>query len=1186
MLLKALEMQGFKTFVDKIRLEFGPGITCIVGPNGSGKSNIVDALAWVLGEQSARVLRGAHMEDVIFAGSEKRRPVGLAEVTLILDNSDGALPLDYPEIAITRRIMRSGESEYKLNKVQCRLRDIQELFWDTGAGKEKFAIIGQGKLEEILTLKPEERRLFLEEVAGIARYRWRKEQVVQRLIETEQNLVRLRDILNELELQLRPLKQEADRARRHLKLVRILKLVELVQEVERLQNLAGKRDKIYQLRQEIKETLAKLEQGKDQLLRILAEKSREIEEGAIKKQELQRALQNLQTQLERTCGERELVKQKWESLTNQCREYQKEASLLEQEERLLNLERETGKNRLEALGEEEESLRRETTRLEQVIEEEQTLKSNCLNHLARLKEEMRRIEEDISLLKGERTRMEERQGLEERHLGSRKQELQELTLRLDRLQGEIRAGREELKDLEARLELLETEKHLLAGELPWQEKALKELQRRLRSLEERRQMALANLKVLYQAQREREGFGEGVKLVLAASEEGKIGTGILGVVAEKIVVPPGLERAIEIALGSSAQNIIVRSARDAEEAIKFLKASRRGRATFLPLEWLSPRALPVDARWILQEEGVLGIASELVQYQEDLKPAVQYLLGHTIIVAELKQALALAPRLRAPLRLVTLDGELIQPQGPITGGTGYKRRSFFSQTSEIRRWERELAEVNSGLTAGREEEKELTSSLEERRGQLARLEQEIATLRNKIHLLLQKISDAVEESKGLEEKIKIKKEELAQIADVSLGAGHRKKLIEEQLAALGAQKGSLEQEWKKGQEELDRVEEALLQHRQKLAGVRARLDALQGTAGELKAGLASLDRRLENLVRKRQELEKGQEEALKARDNLQTEYNNLMERIKSLTADYSRLEATLQAQEEVEKIRQEEYNQLQGQKEALSEEIASLNCRLQREEINLARLETTIEHGYQQLTVTYGPNWQEVVARPYPHLTRKAEETKTRLAAELEKLGEVNPGSIQEYKRLHDRYQELTSEIADLEGGRSALQKALQEIDAFMAQKLQVTLNAVQEAFSALFGELFGGGTAELVLTGEEDILKAGVEIMAQPPGKKTRHLALLSGGEKSLTALAFIFALLKVRPRAFCIFDEIDTALDDANVERFARLLRSFAAQTQFIVVSHRQGTMEVADVLYGVTMEEEGVSRLVSVRMEQISA
>ncbi|MBE3580715.1 MAG: chromosome segregation protein SMC [Thermoanaerobacteraceae bacterium] len=1184
--LKTLEMQGFKTFVDRTRLDFGPGITCIVGPNGSGKSNIVDAIAWVLGEQSARVLRGAHMEDVIFAGSEKRRPVGLAEVTLTLDNGDGGLPLDFPEVAVTRRLTRSGESEYKINKTPCRLRDIQELFLDTGAGKEKFAIIGQGKLEEILTAHPEERRAFLEEVAGISRYRWRKEQVLKKLAETEGNLMRLRDILQELRSQLDPLEEEAKRARKYLKLLQALQLVELIQQAAELRDLAAQRDESSRRKELWSQKLAGLYREEERITAALEGKGGEVDEALARKHSLERELQEMTARLEQSRGEQRLLQEKLTTLVGRLEEYTREIASLEEEYAALSGEQERTRQRLEDIGREEGDLQGEISRLEGTIRELEVQKDREVEGIARLRQELRRLEEGMAALRDERARLDERRSLEQRDVGSRQNELKELECRHQRLEAQRAAWRQELKALEAGLEALETEKHSLAGEVAWCEGELRGLRHRIRAGEERRHKALAHLEVLRQAQGERGAFGEGVKAVLAAAEEGRLKAGIIGVVAEKIAVPAGLERALDVALGAAAQNILVRTARDAEEAIKFLKETRRGRATFLPLEWLTGRPLPVMFRWIMQEDGVLGVASDLVQYAPDLQPAVQYLLGQTIVVRELKKALTLAPRLKNPLRLVTLDGDLIHPQGPITGGSSHKRRGIFWQAAEIRRWEQELEEVEAELTSLRQEEKEKASALEESQRRLARVEREIDGLGGKIHLLMQKLSDGEEECRSLEEKIKSKRRELDGLALWTREAAEREKTLEDRFTALDARQKELQGELDSRQEELARVEETLRQHQQELAGTRSRWETLRVTARELGAHLTSLVRRLESLARRAEELQVRREEDRRAGRSLEERQQDLEKTVGELSGACARLAALLREQEEAVRKAQEEQARLLARREEVSRQLRSLASKLQREEISLARLEAALEHGYRELTALYGRNWQDRVARPRPHLSKRAGEAKARLKAEIEKLGEVNPGVIHEYERVCRRYRELSTEVADLEGGRDTLQRALQEIDAFMAQKLETTLQAVQEAFASVFSELFGGGSAELVLTGEDNILQAGVEIMARPPGKKLQHLGLLSGGEKALTALAFIFALLKVRPRAFCIFDEIDTALDDANVSRFARLLRSFADHTQFIVVSHRQGTMEAADVLYGVTMEEEGVSRLVSVRMEQISA
>lgn len=1185
LLLKSLEIQGFKTFVDRVKLEFGPGITCIVGPNGSGKSNIVDAIAWVLGEQSARALRGSRMEDVIFAGSEKRRPVGLAEVTLVLDNTDGTLPLPYPEVAITRRLMRSGESEYKLNKIPCRLRDIQELLMDTGVGRERFSFIGQGRLEEILTAHPEERRLLLEEAAGITRSRWRKEQILKRLAETDQDLVRLKDILYELKTQLYPLEKEARRARHYQKLEKALRLVEVIEKEKRLKELSQEIKASQERKKALQEEFIKVQEEKGRLTELLTRRAQEVETAELEKQRLERELRTQAAELEKTRGEERVLKERQELINKRLAEYERELSLLEKELAGIVREQKYCHGRLTELKKERENLQAESLELEEKIRELQTIKEQELRGLARWQEEFRQAGDSFLHLQSEWARLLEREGLEKQRLAQEKDELKELIAKAQKLKQDKENWQLELKNWEARLEKLESKRYALKSKIATLEERLKELTSHLSSLEERRQTLLAHLRVLHRARQERQGFFEGVKAILAAAEKGNIG-GILGVVAEKIGVPPGLEKALEVALGSNAQNILVETAKDAEVAIRFLKETKGGWATFLPLDWLFSRIPPRFPPEILGEEGVLGVASELIEYEKLLQPAMEYLLGYTIVVRDVNLALRLAQLLRPPARLVTLDGDLIHPQGAITGGSLHKRPGFFTQAAEIRSKEKEVATLESELQVVKEERDKVVAFLDEAREELLKLEGEISTAKGRIPVLLEAISETTEELKALEEKIGLRKNKLEGINEVSLKLLERRKLLRDELEAIRNRKISLEEKLKVATQDVAKVEDDLKSSQQQLASVQARLETLEIAFREVESQLTSLERRKENLSSRREEILKDKEEKDKTVAKLRQEYEDIGDKLREIITIYSQLEEALQHVTEVVQEQQKEYSRLVARKDELEHEMVALSSRLQREEVNLARLEAALNHGYQQLNLLYGSNWKGLLAKPRPHLLKKAPEAKKRLTAKLEELGQVDIGVLGEYERLKVRYQQLVNEVADLENGRASLQAALQEIDTFMAEQLQKTLKEVEEAFNYLFRELFGGGEAKLVLNGEGDILSAGIDIIVRPPGKKLQHLALLSGGEKALTAVAFVFALLKVKPRSFCIFDEIDTALDEANVQRFARLLRSFSSKTQFIVISHRHGTMEAADVLYGVTMEEEGVSRLVSVRLEQIPA
>jgi len=1185
LLLKSLEIQGFKTFVDRTRLEFGPGITCIVGPNGSGKSNIVDAIAWVLGEQSARVLRGFRMEDVIFAGSEKRKPVGLAEVTLVLDNTDGALPLPYPEVAITRRLMRSGESEYKINKIPCRLRDIQELLLDTGAGREGFSFIGQGRLEEILSAHPEERRLLLEEAAGITRSRWRKEQVLKRLVETDRDLVRLKDILYELKNQLSPLEKEAQRARRYRKLKEALRLVELLEKDQELKNLNRALKNSRDRKEALQGKLMKLQEEKEKLNALLTRRVQEVENAELEKQRLERDLRVQGTKMEKIRGEERILKERCELIDKRLAEYEQELSLLEKELASIVNERRTCHERLDGLKKERENLQAEKQGLEGRITELQAIKEQALKGLARWQEEFRQAGDSFLHLQSEWARLVEREGLERQLLAKEKDELKELKAKTQKLKQGKEKWQLELKNWEVKLEKLENRRYALKTEIAILEKRIKELASHLSSLEERRRALLAHLQVLYRAREERQGFSEGVKNILTAAEKGNIG-GILGVVAEKIGVPSGLEKALEAALGASAQNILVETAKDAEAAIRYLKETKGGWATFLPLEWLFPRTPSRFPPEILKEEGVLGIASELVEYEGILRPAIEYLLGYTIVVRDVNLALKLARLLHPPARLVTLDGDLIHPQGAITGGSLHKRRGFFTQMAEIRSKEEEVATLEPELQVIKEERDKAIFSLEEAREELLKLEGEISKAKGRIPLLLQAISEATEEIRVLEDKISLRERKLEEISGMSIKLWEQRKQLQDELEAIKTRKSSLEEKLKLAAQDVEKAEENLKSSQQRLASIEARLETLEMTFKEVEGQLASLERRQENLSSRYEEILKDKKEKEKVLAQIKDEYQNLKDKLVGISAVYSQVEEALKNVTEALRGHQKEYSALAARRDELEHEIAALYKQLQREEVNLARLEAALNHGYQQLNLLYGSTWEELLAKPRPHLIKKVHEAQKRLAAKLEEIGEVDLGVLGEYERLKARYQELAREVYDLENGKASLQAALREIDNFMAEQLQKTLKEVEEAFDYLFRELFGGGEARLVLAGEKDILSAGIDIIARPPGKKPQHLALLSGGEKALTAVAFVFALLKVKPQSFCIFDEIDTALDEANVRRFAQLLRSFSSKTQFIVVSHRHGTMEAADVLYGVTMEEEGVSRLVSVRLEQIPA
>ncbi|WP_406678282.1 chromosome segregation protein SMC [Moorella sp. ACPs] len=1187
MYLKVVEIQGFKTFVDRVKLEFGPGLTAIVGPNGSGKSNIVDAILWVLGEQSARTLRGARMDDVIFAGSEKRRPVGMAEVTLHLDNSDGSLPLAYQEIAVTRRFFRSGEGEYYINKVPCRLRDIQELFLDTGSGRGSLAIVGQGRLEEILSARPEERRAVLEEAAGIARYRWRKKEAEQRLEGVEQDLLRLNDLIAELKEQLGPAAAEAVRARRYQKLSRILQLVELILKAgemeetrrrrqrsqERLQALAAAVEEMKALEQQLQEKAGELQ---EQQQRYLAER-----------QHYQQELQSLRERLVSTRGEINLVREKLAELARQQEEDSKRQRQLEEEKASLAAA-------LAALTREREENNQEQARLEQEIikgrEEQEKLQAEA-RELAAAMEKVRnnlfQVAHERAGCRNELVRLEEKRAAIERLLEHKRRQLQEWQQEREHLLDHLRAGQKQLQHLEEELKRLEEKKAGLEIELQLKEEELAACEKELAGWKERQRALAVQLKVLRQSQADYEGFAEGVKFILQARKRGEAAcAGILGVVVEKLAVPAELTRAVEVALGGAAQQVLVRTAAEAEAVIQFLKARGRGRVTILPLAWLEPRRWPAWAGWVLKEPGVLGIAANLVQCEAEVRPAVEYLLGQVLIVDDIRRAVALGERLRPPVRLVTLEGEVIQPRGPVTGGVARQQGGYLQRRLAIQQGEAELANLATRIKQAQEQQEQLQKMLAGNRQEYHEVTEGLLTCRGRLHNLLQRLSERKEDLARLEEKIAVLEEELAQSTGGSLDLGKERAEKQELLDRLADLEGQLNLQLSGLQERAAACQQQIASCRQELAVNEARLQALVNAREQLNL-------RERELARQQEKWQRQQEELAARRAPAAALENDLRANLEKLAGEEDRLqEACRQAVAILARLEDESSARV-GRQEELARELDRLQARKdktlarrQQEEINLARLETTLAAGLAELEERFGPQWEAELQKPRPHLQKRAAAVRELIKERLVSLGEVNPGAIEAYERLKARVDELEQQKKDLEEGRAALHQVINEMERLMARQLKATLAAVQEHFAAIFQELFDGGEARLELTGSQDILTAGLEIVARPPGKKPQHLALLSGGEKALTVVAFIFALLKVKPSAFCIFDEVDTALDEANVERFARMLRQFSARTQFIVITHRQGTMAAADVLYGVTMTEQGVSRLVSVRLEQLPA
>ncbi|NLN06294.1 MAG: chromosome segregation protein SMC [Firmicutes bacterium] len=1177
MLVKRLELGGFKSFAEKTVFTLTPGITVIVGPNGCGKSNIADAFRWVLGEQSARYLRGLRMEDIIFNGTTQRKPLNYAEVSVTFDNTDGTLCLDYQEITVTRRLYRSGESEYLLNRRPCRLRDILELFMDTGVGKEAYSFIGQGRIEEIITAKPEERRQIFEEAAGIAKYKARKREAQRRLAETAENLLRVGDIITELKAQLEPLQVQAEQAQSYLAYREKLKALEVDVLVAEAKKLRARRD---EAEEKAKAAADELRTGQAALNRLeagLAEKQLRLDEAqeaaAAERQKLQQLsseLEKLQRQLAVRAEKRSNIEKQLEEAQAAMQELEVQAKQLTAEKELLGA-KQSRLHSLLAVAEKELTAAEAKLRALENSPEEQRAGA-VQAELAGRQEERRKLQSVYDRLVLEKIQLEEKNTLLAARREEKHREMQSLQRELAALREKADLKRMQLQELKEQMTAQTKELAALRVSREKCQKKLQEAQEKLSGLQNR-------LSVLQELDTAMDGYYQGVKTVLAAGE--KTLPGIYGTVADVITVPPRYVTALEAALGPALQHLVAENEEAAKRAIAYLKRTRGGRATFLPLAILS--APPGRRQPELEKlSGYLCCAAEAVKTDAKFLPVVEALLSRIHLVSDMDAALAAARILHFRERVVTLEGDVIQPGGAMSGG---------------------FAKREGGILARRREKAEL---------QVA-----IAAETRKLQALQEDINGLLRRQTDLEEQNRMTGERLQQAQFTVKLAEQEMSYRQRQLVALEAEASGLTTAVAAAEKELVEHRAALQEAAEKLAqageeentlkvelahlsGVLAAREqekrALQAHYTECRVRLASLRQQEEHLEleaeRLRRELARLQEkrglklsEIGKARELL-SEIAALTEEDRKAAAEleksYHKLATGLMQREnsikQLQAVLREETERLRG----LEKSLSALERKKSRLELEKERLEGELQLICNRLQESWELDLStaEKTARPVPDLAAAQEDIR-RLKLSIQELGTVNLGAIDEFKRVAERVDFLTAQKQDLVAGEKDLLAIIAELDSRMEEKFATTFTGINTSFNQVFRELFGGGRARLFLTDPDNPLEAGVEIVAQPPGKKLQHLSLLSGGEKALTAIALFFAFLKVRPTPFCILDEIETALDDANLARFCTYLKDFARQTQFILISHRKKTMEQADILYGVTMEESGVSKIISVRL-----
>ncbi|PEJ60248.1 chromosome segregation protein SMC [Bacillus sp. AFS002410] len=1181
MFLKRLDIIGFKSFAQRVTIDFVKGVTAVVGPNGSGKSNITDAIRWVLGEQSVKSLRGAKMEDIIFAGSEGRKPLNYAEVTLTLDNEDQQLPLEYSEVSVTRRVYRSGDSDFYINKQSCRLKDIVDLFMDSGLGREAFSIISQGKVEEILSSKPEDRRGIFEEAAGVLKYKTRKKKAEAKLFETQENLNRVDDILFELGSQIEPLRMQASIAKEYIEHRDELEKVEaalLVYEIESL----------HQKWEELKKEIAQnsdIEISLSTEISIDESKQHELQDKLTALDEsidqLQQVLLTVTKNLEKYEGQKELMKERKRNTSTQSEQLRKQVDEVTEQINVTKILIETEKAQ-EKLSRQNVNktktsivdIQNEITSYEGDIEEQiELIKSDyieLLNNQASIKNEKTMLEKQSQQfsVKSSRLDVENEKYIRQREeLQHRKTELlnekQQVDLNFQALNEKFESSTIQLQET---TDVLKEKEELLSNAYQF----IQQTKSRKETLEE--------------LQEDFAGFNQGVKEILKA--RGTRLEGIKGAIAELISTNKQYETAIEIALGAATQQIVVQNDEHARRAIQFLKQQRLGRATFLPMNIVKARSVPsnlIDS--LKRNPSFIGVASSLVSYSNEYEQVVQNLLGTVLIAQDLKSANELAKLVGHRYRFVTLEGDVVNPGGAMTGG------AVRTTNASLIGRQRELEEITIKL----DDMQEKTTSVEREVQTLKALYQEKTTeaqsLNGEMHSVKQVIDSIMEQLKSIEFQEKNINDALA-IYDLEMGSSASDLIkVKDRLGELATLEANIKQEIITKEQKINELTERKLNQKEIKDELQSKLTSFKISLAQEEQKLSYSIERIrqfeENELKQKQVLEETRDKIIFLSSELMTNENGKEELEKIISETRNEFSKTTEIISKRREQRIAYQTELEDYVQSLREkqrQYKSLSDLLKQQEVNSNRLDVELENRLQQLNVTYMTTYEAAKVKYTLEMTvDEASKRVKLLKRSIEELGTVNIGAIDEYERVSERHDFLQEQRTDLNEAKTTLYNVISEMDEEMTKRFESSFSAIREKFQVVFTQLFGGGRADLILTDAENLLLTGVDIVAQPPGKKLQNLSLLSGGERALTAIALLFAILQVRPVPFCVLDEVEAALDEANVARFAKFLKYFSEQTQFIVITHRKGTMEECDVLYGVTMQEYGVSTLVSVRLDE---
>ena len=1182
MYLKRMEMQGFKSFADKTVIELKQGITTVIGPNGSGKSNISDAIRWVLGEQSSKALRCSKSLDIIFAGTQNRKSLGFAEVSLVFDNADGGLPIEYTEVTVTRRIYRSGETGYFINKVPCRLKDLQELFMDTGIGKDGYSIVGQGKIDEILSNKSEDRRHIFEEASGIVKYRVRKQETEKKLEHTKLNLLRINDILSEIEGNLEPLQAQSEKAKKYLNIRDNLKNIE------------------------VGLFLYNIDQNKKDIEKI-------TEDENITKEQCDTE----ETRLERIKTVKEQLKEEIDDITNKIEQMSNLGFESQKEIEMLNSDINVSKTKISNNEENEkrflEEIEEKTTRLKE-LEEEQKQKDEKRENLRKNKE---RFTKELEEKQAELDKITEKLSKEALEIEKHKKQVEENTDKKYEKQANIKEQEINFENDEKRQKQLKNEIQNIISELDntrmkkeevskdfyeieaIRNKNIKELENIAKQKEEVNQkiktyqikintmsnelrMKESRQKFLIETEKEKEGYTKSVKTLLKDCENNpELKKGIEGVLANLIDVPEELQTAIEMSLGMALQNIVTETEQDAKKLVEYLRKNNIGRASFLPITSIKGKKIDNIKG---NKSGIIGIAAELVKYNKKYEQIIYNLLGRTVIVDNMDTAIRIAKENGQNFKIVTQEGDIINTSGAITGGAVMKKTvNILGRENEIKKIGQEIKKTQENIEKIEKEKEEYEESIEGILEIAERLEKELQENEITYATGKQKVLSFEEEIQKIENRLQKLKEEQSKLEEQKEFATNKKAEIQKEIEEINT--------------ENEKLSKIITEYAELNKDNQKYIDDLNFDITNLKISVSSFDESessIEEIKERIQQEVKANKQSIKNKqeqiEQSKQETQNLKEAIKKIQEQIEKIKEEVKSSgskiEELKKSRAEKNEKLTTQEEQITEKfkiIEDLKGQIVKIDVRKTKIQEEITETINKLWEEYEltPNSIEEYEKP-----KNVSETKkqvNKLRTQMREMGSVNVESINEYKKQKERYDFMSEQRLDLENTMSKLRKIITDMTAIMKEQFEEKFKEINKNFGEVFAELFGGGKAEVKLEDEQNILECGIDITAQPPGKKLQNMLLLSGGEKALTAIALLFAILRINPAPFCVLDEIEAALDDVNVYRYAEYLKKFAQNTQFLVITHRKGTMEAADSVYGVTMEESGISKLLSMKLRE---